>query len=227
MKKLLVVSCVAFLVTVHFASAQTKWSLSKSLLQANNQVSFNQGADGVWYFLQSKTFVHNPRTYELITTYYEPCVSDAVSHWVDGMPCWQNPVPDSAGYRLPLVGINTLFTTQVVKNFGFPPRSVFMHPSSTGLAIIGWKSPLTGLVNVSGFFSDLDPTGSTGVKWSVDKGSTRLASGTIQNGGAPQTFSLASVSITAGQVLYFTIDPDRDYASDSTGVDVTITAVTH
>jgi hypothetical protein len=221
--KKLAVLCMAVFALAVTASAQTKWTLSKNLLQTNNQISFNQGANGVWYFLQSKSFAHTPRAYQFLSAYYEPCVSDTASHWVDGMPCWQNPEVDARGYRLPLVGINATYSTQVVKNFPFPPRSVFMHPSSTGLAIIGWKSPITGLVNITGFFSDLDPTGATGVIWSVDRGSQTLASGTISNGGPPQTFGLTGVSVSVGQVLYFIVDPDGDYSSDATGVDVTIT----
>jgi len=220
--KKLIVLCMALYALAVTAAAQTTWKLSKNLLATNNQISFNQGANGVWYFLQSKSFAHAPKTYQFLSTYYEPCVSDAASNWVDGMPCWQNPEPDARGYRLPLVGINSTYATQFVKNFGFPPRSVFMHPSSSGLAIIGWKSPITGLVNITGYFSDLDPTGANGVIWSVDKGSQTLASGTIANGGPPQTFGVTGVSVSVGQVLYFTVDPDGDYTSDATGVDVTI-----
>ena len=135
-----IILCMAVYALAVTAAAQTTWKLSKNLLATNNQISFNQGANGVWYFLQSKSFAHAPKTYKFLSTYYEPCVSDAASNWVDGMPCWQNPEPDARGYRLPLVGINSTYATQFVKNFGFPPRSVFMHPSSSGLAIIGWKS---------------------------------------------------------------------------------------
>jgi hypothetical protein len=98
-----------------------------------------------------------------------------------------------------------------------------MHPSAHGFAVIGWKSPITALVNIAGFFSDLDPNCGNGIIWSVDKGKQKLAFGTIANGGPPQTFSLAGVSVSAGQVLYFVVDPNAgDYFCDSTGVDVTI-----
>lgn len=219
------VLCIAIYALAVTAVAQTTWKLSRDILERNNQISFNQGANGVWYFLQSKSFAHDPRTYKFLSAYYEPCVSDPASNWVDGMPCWQNPEVDVRGYRLPLVGMNSTYQAQVVKNFPFPPRSVFVHPSISGLAIVGWRSPITGVLKVSGFFSDLDPTGATGVIWSVDKTGTTLVSGTIANGGPPQTFSLNSVPINAGQVLYFIVDPDGDYSSDSTGMDVTITQV--
>jgi hypothetical protein len=221
-----VVLCMVIYAVAVTAAAQSTWKLSKNLLETNNQISFNQGSNKVWYFLQSKSFAHDPRTYQFLSAYYEPCVSDSASHWVDGMPCWQNPEV-VGGYRLPLVGINSTYAIQNVKNFPFPPRSVFVHPSSSGLAIIGWRSPFTGSVNVSGFFSDLDPTGFNGVIWSVDLGSQTLATGTIANGGPAQTFSLMNVSVKAGQVMYFIVDPDGDISSDATGVDVTITKVRH
>jgi hypothetical protein len=99
-----------------------------------------------------------------------------------------------------------------------------MHPGISGeLAIIGWKSPITGKVDVSGFFSDLDPNCGDGIVWFVDKGGgARLTSGTIGNCGPPQSYSLTGISVTAGQVLYFVVDRNRDYFCDSTGVDVTI-----
>jgi hypothetical protein len=211
-----IVLCMAIYAFAVTGTTQTTWKLSKNLLETNNQISFNQGSNKVWYFLLSKSFVHDPKTYQFLAAYYEPCVSDAASNWVDGMPCWQNPEVDVRGYRLPLVGINSTYATQNVKNFPFPPRSVFVHPSISGLAIIGWKNPFTGSLNISGFFRDLDPTGFNGVIWSVDLGSQTLATGTIANGGPPQTFSLTNVSVKAGQVLYFVVDPDGDYTSDST-----------
>jgi hypothetical protein len=110
--------------------------------------------------------------------------------------------------------------------FGIPAPSVWMHPGELGLGIIGWKSPITGLVNVAGNFSDLDPNCGNGVIWSVDRAGQTLTSGSIANGGPPQTFKLVGVHVVAGQVLYFTVDPNSaDYFCDSTGVDVTISQV--
>lgn len=100
-----------------------------------------------------------------------------------------------------------------------------MHPGYSGeLAIIGWKSPITGTVSLSGFFSDLDPNCGDGIIWSVDKGNQTLTSGTIANGGASQAYALDGVSISAGQVLYLVVSRNQDYFCDSTGVDVTITS---
>jgi hypothetical protein len=215
------VLCVAACALAVTAAAQSTWKLSKDLVATNNQISFSQGSNGVWYFLRSNSLAHLPRTYEFLAAYYNPCVSDSASHFVDGMACWQNPNPEGV-YLIPLVGINANYQTKIVKNIAFPPRSVFMHPSNAELAVIGWKSPIAGLVHISGFFSDLDPTGATGIIWSIYNGSARLASGTVSNGGPPQTFDL-DVAVKVGEVLYFAVDPDQQNdSSDSTGVDIVI-----
>ena len=82
-----------------------------------------------------------------------------------------------------------------------------MHPGYFGeLAIVAWKSPITGTVTVSGFFSDIDPNCGDGIVWSVDKGGgARLTSGAIGNGEPPQSYSIAGVPVIAGQALYFVV----------------------
>jgi hypothetical protein len=222
-----IILCMAVYALAVTAAAQTTWKLSKNLLATNNQISFNQGSNGVWYFLQSSSFKHLPKTYKFLAEYLESCVSPE-NPPIDGLACWRNPVPAADGNHLPLVGVNFTYVTQHPDSghgdpFGIPARSVWMHPGEVGLGIIGWKSPITGLVNIAGFFSDLDPNCGNGIIWSVDKGSSTLTTGTIANGGPAQTFSLTGISVSAGQVLYFVVDPNSgDYFCDSTGVDVTI-----
>lgn len=219
----LIILCMAIYALAVTATAQTTWKLSKDLLATNNQISFNQGANGVWYFLQSSSFRHLPRTYKFLPAYDEPCALNAVSLLIDGLACWRNPNPAADGSKLPIVGVNVNYAAQFPNGFGIPGRSVWVHPGVSGLGIIGWKSPITGSVNVAGFFSDLDPNCGNGIIWSVNKGNSTLTRGTIPNGGPPQTFSLVGVSVVLDQVLYFTVDPNSgDYQCDSTGVDVTI-----
>jgi len=216
------------------ALAQGTWKLSSSLLETSNQISFSQGSSAVWYFLQSSSSKHDPKTYELLPSYSAPCGSSGAETLIDGVTCWLNSNADSGGNHAPLVGVNSTWHTQFPNlasgdPFGIPARSVWMHPGLTGqLVIIGWKSPITGLIDVSGFFSDLDPNCGDGIIWSVDKSipqeNQTLTSGTIANGGPLQSYSLSGLSIRAGQVLYFIVDRNQDYSCDSTGVDVTITA---
>lgn len=219
---------IAISTVIATASGQTTWKLSRDLLATNNEISFNEGSNGVWYFMRSSSRLHNAGTYKFLSAYFEPCVSDSISHFAEGMACWQNPNLERNIYPIPLIGVNFTYRTQLPNGaFGIPPRSVFMHPSNTELAVIAWKSPIKGVVSVSGFFSDLDPTAGDGIIWSVDiwsaaKGNQNLVSGTLANGGQPQTFSLTETSIDVGQVLYFVVDPHQSDTSDTTGVDVTI-----
>jgi hypothetical protein len=120
--------------------------------------------------------------------YDEPCALNAVSLLIDGLACWRNPNSAADGSKLPIVGVNVNYAAQFPNGFGIPGRSVWVHPGVSGLGIIGWKSPITGSVNVAGFFSDLDPNCGNGIIWSVDKGNSTLTRGTIPNGGPPQTF---------------------------------------
>jgi hypothetical protein len=128
----------------------------------------------------------------------------------------------------PLVGANFTYQAQFPNlasgdPFAIPARSVWMHPGLSGeLAIIAWRSPITGTVNVSGFFIDLDPNCGDGVVWFVNKGGQGLANGTITNGGPSQSYSLAGIPVIAGQVFYFIVGSRQEYFCDSTGVDVTI-----
>jgi len=162
-----IILCMAVYALAVTAAAQTTWKLSKNLLATNNQISFNQGVNGVWYFMRSTSLAHKPKTYQFLSAYFEPCVSDSFSHFADGMACWQNPNLERGIYPIPLVGVNFTYLTQLPNGeFGIPPRSVFIHPSSSELAVIAWKSPITGLVNVAGLFSDLDPTAGNGIIWS-------------------------------------------------------------
>jgi len=230
--KKLIVLCMALYALAVTAAAQSTWKLSKDLLATNNQISFNQGSNGVWYFLQSSSPKHDKKTYKFLTDYSAPCKTNAAEALIPGVDCWRNPNLDPQGNNAPLVGANFTYHTQFPNlasgdPFSIPARSVWMHPGFFGeLAIIGWKSPITGTVNVSGFFNDLDPNCGNGIIWSVDKSSLQanqtLTTGTIANGGPPQSYSLSGISVSAGQVLYFIVDPNLDYFCDSTGVDVTI-----
>jgi hypothetical protein len=226
--KLILASIALYALATITAEAQSTWKLSRDLLATNNQIAFSQGSNGVWYFLRSDSFVRHPITYQFLSAYNMPCVSDSVSHFVDGEACWQNPTLERDIYPIPLVGINATYSAQSPNGaFLIPKRSVFMHPSMSGLAVIGWKSPVSGVVDVSGFFSHLDQSCGNGVIWYVDSwtsaGNHQLATGTLPAVGPSQTFSLLSLSIAKGQLLYFVVDPNGgDDFCDTTGIDVTI-----
>lgn len=199
------------------------WNLWENLQVDSNQISFHQGSNGVWYFLESRTFSQNPLTYRFLPEYQGQCKTSFFEVPIDGVPCWHDPIPDVNGNTVPLVGFNFTDVTQfILPGLGVPPRSLFIHPGIDRLGIVGWKSPINGSVNIAGSFSDLDPNCGNGVLWFIDKGSRTLTSGDIPNGAA-ESFSLSS-RVEKNQVLYFIVDPKEDYVCDTTSLKLVITA---
>jgi len=81
------------------------------------------------------------------------------------------------------------------------------------MAIIGWISPLTGYVSITGSLSDGAPGSGDGIQWYIDRDSVGLASGNINNGGS-QVFSsgtggagLNSVAVTTVDKIYRIVHP--------------------
>jgi hypothetical protein len=110
-----------------------------------------------------------------------------------------------------------------------PPRSVATHPSPALAAAVGWRSPISGTVQVTGRVADIDPNCGNGVGWSVESlhdGTKQiLASGVIDNGKAIvlDAAALTAVTVHAGDLLSLVIDPrDRDHACDSTHLEFVI-----
>jgi hypothetical protein len=50
-----------------------KWEIPGDILVTSNQISFNQGANDVWYFMESKSLIHDPITYSFLPIYTAPC----------------------------------------------------------------------------------------------------------------------------------------------------------
>jgi hypothetical protein len=204
-------------------NGQATWTLTTDLLATANQISFNQGSRGVWYFLESRTFVHDALTYRLLPEYRSPCLSyqDPSLSSPDGVSCWIDPAVDATGNSLPLVALNA--TRSVVRfpdPYDIPPRSVYLHPGTDRLAIVGWKSPVNGRVTLEGSFVDLDTRCGNGVLWSIDKHDTTLKSGDLPGGGVA-TFHVR-VNVRRDDALYVIVDPNGDYSCDTTGLELTI-----
>ena len=64
-------------------------------------------------------------------------------------------------------------TTNPVKVWTeLPPRSLFVHPAANGNVGIGWLSPVTGTVRVTGRVKDAHPGGPDGVGWVLERFAT-------------------------------------------------------
>jgi hypothetical protein len=194
------------------------WNLTQDIGISSNQISFNQNSNGVWFFMQSASVAQVEYSYSLLSGYTTPCTEFGMA----GLLCWYPSLPYSYETGFPFIGFNTTQTTQYPATLTWPARTVVMHPAPDKLAIIGWKSPLSGKVDLSGWFSDFDAVCGNGVRWYIHKGNTSLSSGNLLNGGNGR-FLLRKVNVNPGDVLYFIVGPkDGDYLCDSTGFDLTI-----
>jgi hypothetical protein len=221
------VTWLVFVFVIGLTTAQAqkaKWSLSRDVRATNNEISFNQGSNQVWYFMESASLNHIPPTYSFLPTYFAPCVSGPDTPLVNGLGCWEEPAHTTD--LNPKVGVNFTNQTQfLIPTVGVPPHAFFLHPAPDRLAIVAWKSPLNAAVSITGAFTDLDPNCGNGIRWFIEKGTQRLAFGDLPNGGN-QSFSVSNVIVSSGQVLYFLIDPNKgDNSCDTTMLDLSIVEV--
>lgn len=121
----------------------------------------------------------------------------------------------------PWVGANATETAQSLLTFVLPARSVNVHPGPSHPATIGWKSPISGMLTLTGTISDADPAGGDGVGWSIrlqhGRASRTLAEGTIDNGGSakiPDT----QVDVVSGDEITLAISPRAHHTCDTTTV---------
>jgi hypothetical protein len=99
-----------------------------------------------------------------------------------------------------------------------------VHPAPSQFAIVGWTSPITGTVQIAGGLTSLDGSCGVGTSWSIDQGTTMLASGTNGRGGST-SFPSLSATVKAGDSLYFIVGPapSGSIECDTTQVQATIT----
>jgi hypothetical protein len=205
-------------------TACTSWDLTHDFQIAPNQANPNPDSCGnaaVWYF-----YAGNP-TYGLRLL---PQFSTS-SNGIFGLEVWYGAGDLNSNNSLPHMGINATGVDQHLNiATTWPAGVILVHPFSTRPATVGWQSPVTGIVSVTGSVTDLDPGGGNGIIWTIVHNDTTLASGGYPNGGM-QNFangmggaSLASVPVTAGDFLYVAVGAKQlDYYFDSTQLDLTIT----
>jgi hypothetical protein len=204
------------------------WNLARDFRVAPDQVNPNPDSLGnatVWYFLQSASLAHDPASYSLLGQFI------ANRFDIPGLESWQSPDGENPTDRLPHVSLNARPDNPFP--FGaidWPAGTALVHPLPDRMAVVGWRSPITGTVQVSGSVIDRQTNCGDGIGWSVDHGATALAFGSIPNGGSAAFANgsggsaLASIHVAVGDFLYFIVDsgPNRDHGCDSTGLDVTI-----
>jgi hypothetical protein len=223
--KSLLLSVLFLVLTTYVTGENLKvraWHIPEDVLGTHNQLSFNQGAKDVWYFMESLAADHDPLTYKLLHDYEAPCDNLGAFKPVVGGACWEGSHVLADGQHSPFITVN--FTDHPLPiSVDWPAESLFLNPSPESLAIVAWKSPDSGRVRVMGSFAQFNATCGNGIRWSVDKGGDTLASGDIASGGGSQTFDLKDVTVKRDDVLYFTVDSLGDRFCDEAPLNITIT----
>lgn len=109
------------------------------------------------------------------------------------------------------------------------PHSIAVHPSPTLAAVVGWRSPESMQVRISGSVEDVHPECGNGVEWVLElrRGPTRqrLASGSSQGGASVSIGPVGPVGVSTGDVVSLAIRPrDGNHACDLTSVELSLTS---
>jgi len=200
------------------------WDLAHDLRTYPDQENPNRdsyGNPGVWYFWERVSGQENAEVYEPLPSF------TARAFGIQGLEQWTGRQVGSEQDVLPAVGINTTAQIQSSGTLAWPPHSVRVHPSDLPV-VVGWQSPISGQVRISGLVRDMDAHCGNGVLWTIDLGTTPLASGNLGNEEA-QAFAdsqggarLESVSMSEGESLYFMVDPNGEPGCDSTELNIRI-----
>jgi cytochrome c553 len=132
----------------------------------------------------------------------------------------------------PSLTVNTNPKPVTILTFRLPPHSVAVHPGPRNGVAVGWRSPVSGTVRITGRVADADPVAGDGVAWAIDHrtagGRRQLASGGFANGGA-QKFAdgkdarrLESITVKAGDMIELLVLPKANHTCDTTVVDLVI-----
>ena len=107
------------------------------------------------------------------------------------------------------------------------PHGIAVHPSPKLQVVVGWRSPVSGALSVSGRIQHAHPECGNGVTWELEvrRGSQRqrLASGTAQGAPEIKVGPFTNLVVRPGDVVAIAIGPrDGNHSCDLTAVDLTL-----
>ncbi len=199
------------------ANAALSWDLVKDFRVCPSYANPNPDSAGklTWYFMESPTKAHTPSSYVLLPNFMPN------AYYQNGLSGWHGGHFDGYYY---IAGPEVMINATCSDYSSWPAGKVMLANTGApeGLTIVGWKSPIKGRVRVNASFtSDAASVYGDGMAWSVDKGSTTLASGTLY--GAQTGVYDQIVSVLSGQYLYFVFDGYSSYYYDGAYLDLVIT----
>jgi parallel beta-helix repeat protein len=188
---------VAGIPTVHADTQSLHWDPA---LNWQNWVSTNPSPDsygnpGVWSYLETTGFDHQPNTYAPM-----PAYSTEGEQWYD--PAYQYLKVGHGDRLAPTINMHS---------YG-GQESGFRRDS-----ILAWTSPVSGRVRLVGqvTLGDTDCTNlGSGIDWSVDRGPVTIFQELLPSGGLT-SFDLTLEDVQPGETLYFIHDPGWDSLCDT------------
>ena len=191
------------------AAPGDQWDPAVDFLPAldhSNPSPDRYGNADVWSYMRSASDSHDPKTYVLLPHFVVEGTSDT---WYDE--------------RLVSLAVGHIQDR----------RSVWFHPWSSGVrsenhhAILRWRSPVSGTVEVTGNVDHGEPTcrvGTTdGTTFFIDREGESLDEIGLEPGGTAPFET--TVDVDPGVSLYFVVDPGRASNCDTTHLTLLITQV--
>ena len=107
------------------------------------------------------------------------------------------------------------------------PHSIAVHPSAKLAAIIAWKSPIEGMLQISGSVQDVHTGCGNGITWELQlrKGNTweTLARGESDGAKLVELGKHEGIQVRKGDAIAMVIGPKNgDHACDLTGIELSI-----
>jgi Big-like domain-containing protein/Calx-beta domain-containing protein/hemolysin type calcium-binding protein len=193
------------------------WKLADDFAASNsNPAPDSHGNTGIWHFCTSAGLAHEESGLTKLPLFNPDILGSGLKGWHgDFTGCGDSPA-------LPIILVNPGSDLSLCA-VTFAGHAVAVHPTPARMAIVAWRSPVSGPIRIAGGVADIDAGGGDGVQWLVAKGSSSVASGSIANGGAQEFPAGLTVPVAVGDVLYFGVHPGGGDDYDSTELDVTLT----
>ncbi len=107
------------------------------------------------------------------------------------------------------------------------PRSVAVHPSPSHAVVVGWRSPVSAKLAITGVVQDAHLDCGNGIAWSLEMRRSgmryRLATGVSEGTNAATIGPIRSVPVQSGDLLALAIHPrDGNHGCDLTAIDLTL-----
>jgi hypothetical protein len=207
---------------------------------ASNPLPDRYGNAEVWHFLRSTRFEGPPgeRRWRRDGR-YEP-LAPAEGHFGKPPPSVNGAAAATAGTLAPRIGRVMLPRSAET----LAASDVVLQPGAENAAVVGWRCPIAGTLEVAGLFECLEgggeSRGAARIEWHIERGPAParergftpvpLSRGTAVRGSPTQrgTFYIRDLEVTAGDFIYFVVDPHADGSDapergDAAALDVRLT----